>query len=72
VTEDLMDIKNAQQVIAAVADGKIEVKEINTDIPTPFAMELIGRGYMDVMRAEDRHEFIKRMHEALLERIKDR
>lgn len=72
VLEDLMDVKNAAQVLAAVDAGKIEVKEINTDIPTPFTMELIGRTYMDVMRAEERHEFIKRMHEALLERIKDK
>jgi ATP-dependent helicase Lhr and Lhr-like helicase len=72
VLEDLMDVQNARLVLSAIQDGKIEVREINTDIPTPFAMDLIGRGYMDVLRAEERHEFIKRMHEALLERIRDK
>jgi ATP-dependent helicase Lhr and Lhr-like helicase len=72
VLEDLMDVKNAQWVLAEIKEGRIEVKEIDTDIPTPFAMELIGRGYMDVLRAEDRQEFIRRMHEALLQRIADR
>ncbi|MFH1403274.1 MAG: ATP-dependent helicase [Candidatus Altiarchaeota archaeon] len=69
VMEDLMDVKNAEEVLSKIISGDIEVDEINTDIPTPFALNLIGRGYMDVLRTEDRQEFIRRMHEALLERI---
>ena len=72
VLEDLMDVKNAERVLSEIASGRIEVRETSTDIPTPFAMELIGRGYMDVLRAEDRQEFIRRLHEALLARIRDR
>ncbi len=71
VFEDLMDIKSAAEVLAKITAGRIDVVEINTDIPTPFALNLIGRGYMDVLRTEDRREFIRRMHEALLERIGD-
>ncbi|MBD3389262.1 MAG: ATP-dependent helicase [Candidatus Altiarchaeales archaeon] len=70
VLEDLMDVENATEVLSKIAGGEIEVREISTDIPTPFALNLIGRGYMDVMRTEDRLEFIRRMHEALLERIR--
>ena len=69
VLEDLMDVGHAGEVLSRIASGEIEVKEVNTDIPTPFAMGLIGQGYMDVLRAEERREFIRRMHEALLERI---
>jgi ATP-dependent helicase Lhr and Lhr-like helicase len=69
VLEDLMDVNNARIVLEGITQGKLEVKEINTDIPTPFALELIGRGYMDVLRGEDRQEFIRRLHEALLARI---
>ncbi|MFH1054676.1 MAG: ATP-dependent helicase [Candidatus Altiarchaeota archaeon] len=71
VLEDLMDEENARGVLSGIEEGRIGVVEVNTDIPTPFAMDLIGRGYMDVLRAEERHEFIRRMHEALLERIRE-
>jgi ATP-dependent Lhr-like helicase len=71
VLEDLMDIRHAREVVRRLRDGHIEVKVINTDIPSPFAFNLIGRGYMDVVRMEDRLEFIRRMHEAIVHRIGD-
>jgi ATP-dependent Lhr-like helicase len=71
VLEDLMDIRHAEEVLSKIVSSEIEIREVNTDIPTPFALDLIGRGYMDVLRTEDRLEFIRRMHEALLERIRD-
>jgi ATP-dependent Lhr-like helicase len=70
VLEDLMDIKNAEKVIKEIQDGKIKIKTISTDIPSPFALNLIARGYMDVIKMEDRLEFIRRMHKAILSRIK--
>ena len=72
VLEDLMDVKNAEKVVGWIQDKEVEFKVIQTDIPSPFALNLIGRGYMDVVRMEDRLEFIRRMHEAILERIKDK
>jgi len=69
VMEDLMDIENAKNVVGDIQKGKIKVKNISTDIPTPFAMNLITRGYMDIVKFEDKREFIRRMHEALIKRI---
>lgn len=69
VLEDLMDLKNAEKVLKGVANGKIKLKSINTDIPSPFALNLVARGFMDVIKLEDRLEFIRRMHEAVLHKI---
>ncbi|MFH0861156.1 MAG: ATP-dependent helicase [Candidatus Altiarchaeota archaeon] len=71
VLEDLMDVENAIKILEDVKEGKVRVKMISNDVPTPFAFNLVARGYMDVLRLEERTEFIKRMHEAILERIKD-
>jgi ATP-dependent Lhr-like helicase len=44
----------------------------NSLIPSPFALNLIAQGYMDVMKTEERREFIKRMHQAVLMKIKEK
>ena len=69
VLEDLMDIKHAKEVIDKVKDKKIEVKEIYTDVPTPFAFNLISMGYGDIMKMDDKQEFLKRMHDYVLAKI---
>ncbi|MFH1376835.1 MAG: ATP-dependent helicase [Candidatus Woesearchaeota archaeon] len=71
VIEDLMDIKNAKKVLKDLDMGRIKVKTISTDIPSPFALNLIARGFMDVIKMEDKLEFIRRMHKAVLKRIEN-
>lgn len=70
VLEDVMDIENAEYVIDGIRSGRIKVETISTDIPSPFALNLIAQGYMDYLKMEDRIEFIKRMHQATLLRIR--
>ena len=69
ILEDVMDIEHAKVVLDGVKSGKIEVVRINTDIPSPFALNLIAQGFMDILRAEDRREFIRRMYLAVRDRI---
>ena len=69
VLEDLMDIGNAIQIIGAIEKKEIAVKEISTQIPSPFAHTLIMQGYSDVLRIEDRIEFLKNMHAMVLAKI---
>ena len=71
-TEDYMDIKNAKRVISWISSGEMEIKTINTIIPSPFAFNLVSQGYLDVLNQNDRVEFTKRMHLAVLEKIKDK
>ena len=69
VLEDLMDIENAKKVLTEIKSGKIEVKQIHTTLPTPFAFNLVLQGYTDVMKMEDKIEFIRRMHDMVLAKI---
>jgi len=70
VLEDLMDVEHAGMIMDGVKNGEIKIETISTDIPSPFAFNLIAQGYMDIMKMEDRLEFIRRMHEAVLARIR--
>ncbi|MBI4441356.1 ATP-dependent helicase [Candidatus Woesearchaeota archaeon] len=69
VLEDLMDIANATVVLQGIEDKKIAVKEVTTNVPSPFAHTLVLQGYSDVLRIEDRVEFLKRMHELVMAKI---
>ena len=70
VLEDLMDIHNAEKVLQGIEQGLIETKIVFSDIPSPFAFNLFLQGRMDVMKMEDKIEFIKRLHAQIQERIK--
>ncbi|MFC1648415.1 ATP-dependent helicase [Nanoarchaeota archaeon] len=69
VLEDLMDIRHAKEVIKSLEDGKIHIKEVFTEIPSPFAFNLIAMGYSDIMKMEDKLEFLQRMHNMVLAKI---
>lgn len=69
VMEDYMDVKNAKKVLEMIQSGKMDLKQINTKIPTPFAFNLVAQGYLDVLKYEDRIEFIRRMHQAVINEI---
>lgn len=66
-----MDIKHAQEVLKSIEEQKTIIRTVNTTIPTPFAFNLVSRGYLDVLKYEERAEFIKRMHEAIVNKIKE-
>ena len=70
--EDYMDIKNALKVINMIDSEEMEIKTINTVIPSPFAFNLVSQGYLDVLNQNDKGEFTKRMHKAILDQIKDK
>mgnify|MGYP006282273357 FL=1 len=69
VLEDLMDVEHAQEVINYIENNSMKVEEIFTDIPTPFAFNLIMQGYADILKMEDKLEFLKRMHNSVLAKI---
>jgi ATP-dependent Lhr-like helicase len=61
VLEDLMDIKNAKEIIDKVYKGDIKIEIKNTKIISPFAINLILQSHSDLIRIEDKNEFIKRV-----------
>lgn len=72
VLEDLMDVGNSAKVLEGIESGTIKVENINTKTPSPFAFSLVAQGYVDVMKIEDRVEFIRRMHEKVMREIEDK
>ena len=64
-----MDIESAKIVIKLIEDGKITVKEIRTTIPSPFAFTIVMQGYLDLLKIEDKIEFVKRMHQMIMAKI---
>lgn len=69
VLEDLMDIYNTEQVLEWIKDKKIKIEKTNTKLPSPFALNLILQGHVDLMKIEDKIEFLKRMHKEHLKEI---
>lgn len=69
VLEDVMDYVNAQFMINEVNSNRISVEEMPPGLPSPFAFGLIAEGYSDVIKVEDKHEFLRRMHQEVLARI---
>jgi len=70
VLEDLMDIGNAQKVIDGIEQKNILINEINTNMPSPFAFNLVLQGFTDLMKIEDKVEFVRRMHGQIIAKIK--
>ncbi len=69
VLEDQMDIKNAEVILKAIEAGEIKFIETITRIPSPFAFNIALQGVMDVIKIEDRMEFLQRMHNLVLAKI---
>ena len=69
VLEDLMDINNAKVIVGAIKESKIKVEEIQTNVPSPFAFNLVVMGYTDILKIEEKIEFLKRMHQMVMAKI---
>ena len=62
ILEDSMDVQGALEVFTNIENKKIKIKEVNTLIPSPFAMNLVMQGYSDILKMEDKQKFLQRMH----------
>ncbi|MFH1972969.1 MAG: ATP-dependent helicase [archaeon] len=69
VVEDLMDVHNALNVLEGIEKKDIKIKEITTNVPSPFATNLVLQGYSDILKMEDRQEFLKRVHQMVKAKI---
>ena len=69
VLEDLMDIQRAEVVLQLIKEGRVDLEKINTKLPSPFALNLMLQGHYDLMRVEDKIEFLKRMHKEVMGEI---
>ncbi len=69
ILEDLMDIKNSEKIIESIEHKRITITEIQTDMPSPFAFNIITMSYTDIMKMEDKATFLRRMHNMVKAKI---
>ena len=69
VLRDLMDISSATEVLNDIETKKIQLVEIETQIPSPFAFNVVMQGAMDIVKMEDKMQFLQRMHNMVLAKI---
>ena len=72
VSEDLMDVANAERVLKWIESGEVKIKKVKTPLVSPFGLNLILQGRSDLIKIEDRASFLKRMHELHNKIIKSR
>ena len=68
VLEDVMDIENAGNVLNWIRSGDVDVEVMQTKLASPFALNLIMQAHSDLMKIEDKINFLKRMHKLHKER----
>ena len=72
VFEDLMDINSAKKVLKWIEKGEVKLKVISVPIVSPFGLNLLISGRSDLIRMEDRANFLKRMHELHMKVIENK
>ena len=65
VLEDLMDIESAKLILDLIQKKVIKVVRKDTKVISPFAINLILQSHADVIRIEDKIDFIKRVYKGL-------
>jgi ATP-dependent helicase Lhr and Lhr-like helicase len=69
VLEDLMDIENSSKVVEWIENGRLRVEYTTSTLPSPFAFNIALQGKTDVLKIEDKHDFLRRMHSYVLAKI---
>ncbi|PIN94483.1 ATP-dependent helicase [Candidatus Pacearchaeota archaeon CG10_big_fil_rev_8_21_14_0_10_31_9] len=63
VLEDVLDIENAKKVLDLIESNQVEIEIKQVRLPSPFTLNLILQGHSDLIKIEDKQQFLKRMHE---------
>ena len=69
VLEDLMDIESTIKILKQIEKNEIKLKEVFTNLPSPFAFNLVLQGYLDILKMEDKMKFLRNMHTLVLAKI---
>jgi len=69
IFRDLMDVERAEEIVDRFRRGETIWETIETEVPSPFAQNLIILGEPDIILMKDRKERLLEMHRALLERL---
>ena len=69
VLEDLMDIESTKLVLDWINSGKVKLSYNHVKLPSPFSLNLILQGHLDLMKIEDKQDFLQRMHKVYIQEI---
>ena len=74
ILEDYMDVINAEKVLSWIENNKVHIKYYGpTEVPSPFAHNIVAKGYSDIVLMEDRKklllELYHRVHTILSEKL---
>lgn len=69
ILQDVMDLKRTEQVLGWIRSGRLGWRVIRTEVPSPFAHNLILLGEADVVLMEDRKKRLLQLYEAVMRRI---
>ncbi|MFP3872107.1 MAG: ATP-dependent helicase [Candidatus Natronoplasma sp.] len=69
IIEDYMDIENASDIIKRVEEGKMDHRVIETEVPSPFAHNLVIQSQSDVLKLDDKKERLQALHKKVMESI---
>ncbi|MDD3263992.1 MAG: DEAD/DEAH box helicase [Candidatus Nanoarchaeia archaeon] len=66
---DLMDLDNLKIIFRAIKEKKIIIQKEEVMIPSPFSLNILSQGYSDVLKIQDRDEFLLNMRALILAKI---
>jgi ATP-dependent Lhr-like helicase len=69
ILQDVMDLKRAKLVLDWIKEGKLKIRTIETNIPSPFAHNLIVLGEEDVVLMRDKKKRLLELHEKIMKKI---
>jgi ATP-dependent Lhr-like helicase len=70
VMEDFMDIEHARWLLEQIEKGKIKYEFLpESNVPSPFAHNLIALGETDVVLMEDRKRLLLELHKKVMEKV---
>lgn len=72
IFNDVMDLPRAEEILSKIRKNEIKYKLIETQVPSPFAHNLITFGHADVILMKDRKKYLQSLHKLVMERIKGR
>ncbi|MEF8832530.1 MAG: hypothetical protein V5A66_03305, partial [Candidatus Thermoplasmatota archaeon] len=69
IIEDYMDIENASDIIERLGKGDMSFEVVETDVPSPFAHNLVIQSKSDVLKLEDKKKRLQNLHKKVMEKV---
>jgi ATP-dependent Lhr-like helicase len=70
ILNEVMDLRHAHKVLKMIEDGDVEVAISDfSNLPSPFAHNVVLLGISDVVLMEDRSELLRNLHRKVLKKV---